>query len=134
MKACPFCQIIAGASPGYRIYEDQTVLVILAIPQDVVGHLLVLPKKHVVTLEQADLTTLTALQAVIQVVTRHLVTDCGYDGVNLLCASGAAAGQSVSHLHWHVIPRQEGDGHDAWPKLRDTAIPPLDTLVRLLRC
>lgn len=41
--------------------------------------------------------------------------NCGYSGVNLLCASGEAAGQSVPHFHIHIIPRREADGIDAWP-------------------
>ena len=41
--------------------------------------------------------------------------NCGYDGVNLLNASGESAGQSVPHFHIHIIPRKKGDGIDAWP-------------------
>lgn len=40
---------------------------------------------------------------------------CGYDGVNLLNASGESAGQSVSHYHVHIIPRRKNDGINAWP-------------------
>ncbi|MBQ9265237.1 MAG: HIT domain-containing protein [Clostridia bacterium] len=41
---------------------------------------------------------------------------CGYDGVNLLNASGESAGQSVSHFHIHIIPRRQNDQIDAWPE------------------
>ena len=47
---------------------------------------------------------------------QHLVSDCGYEGVNLLNASGECAGQSVPHFHIHIIPRKGGDGIDAWPE------------------
>ncbi|MBR6615028.1 MAG: HIT family protein, partial [Lachnospiraceae bacterium] len=46
----------------------------------------------------------------------HLTENCGYDGVNLLNASGTSAGQSVPHFHIHIIPRKNGDNIDAWPK------------------
>ena len=45
------------------------------------------------------------------------VKDCGYDGVNILSASGKTAQQSVPHLHFHVLPRKQGDGLNAWPRL-----------------
>ena len=54
----------------------------------------------------------------VQKVSKHLVDDCGYEGVNLLNASGECAGQSVPHLHIHIIPRKRQDGIDAWPKLK----------------
>lgn len=53
--------------------------------------------------------------AAVQKVARHCVNRCGYDGMNLLNASGESADQSVSHLHLHLIPRRKGDGIDAWP-------------------
>ena len=54
----------------------------------------------------------------VQKVSRHLVDNCGYDGVNLLNASDESAGQSVPHFHIHIIPRKRNDGIDGWPVFR----------------
>lgn len=112
---CVFCRIIAGNLPALKVYEDERTLVIMDIARDVDGHMLVIPKKHVQSLLDCDPETLAALMATAQKVARHCVNRCGYDGVNLLNASGESAGQSVAHLHLHLIPRQKGDGIDAWP-------------------
>ena len=112
---CVFCRIIAGNLPALKVYEDERTLVIMDIARDVDGHMLVIPKKHAQSLLDCDPDTLAALMATAQKVARHCVNRCGYDGVNLLNASGESAGQSVAHLHLHLIPRQKGDGIDAWP-------------------
>ena len=51
----------------------------------------------------------------LQQVSRHLTEKCGYDGVNLLNASGESAGQSVPHFHIHITSRIQNDQIDAWP-------------------
>lgn len=51
----------------------------------------------------------------VRKISRHLVENCGYEGMNLLNASGESAGQSVPHFHIHLIPRRSKDNIDAWP-------------------
>ena len=63
-----------------------------------------------------DPDTLNAVMRTVQKVSVHLAENCGYDGVNLLNASDESAGQSVPHLHIHIIPRQHGDQIDPWPE------------------
>lgn len=113
---CVFCKIIAGEIPSMKVYEDERSLVFMDIARDVDGHMLAVPKKHVKSLFDCDADTLTALLAAVQKVARHCVETCGYDGVNLLNASGESAGQSVPHFHIHLIPRRYADGIDAWPR------------------
>ena len=57
---------------------------------------------------------LKATIATAQKISRHFVENCGFEGVNVLNASGVSAQQSVFHLHMHVIPRKAGDGIDIW--------------------
>ena len=64
-----------------------------------------------------DADILVHLMQAVKTVSNHMVNRCGYEGVNLLNTSGPCAGQSVGHFHIHIIPRKEGDGVDAWPKL-----------------
>lgn len=112
---CIFCKIISGEVPSRKVYEDQHTLVFMDIAGDVDGHMLAVPKKHVTSLLDCDADTLCHLMAAVKQVAGHCVNQCGYDGVNLLNASGESAGQSVPHFHIHIIPRKTGDGVDAWP-------------------
>lgn len=116
MSDCIFCKIAAGEVPGRKVFEDEHTLAFLDIAGDVDGHILVIPKRHVKNILDCDGETLTQVMRTVKRVADHLTKNCGYDGVNLLNASGEGAGQSVPHLHIHIVPRKAGDGIDAWPK------------------
>lgn len=113
---CVFCKIIAGELPSLKVYEDHATLVIMDIANDVDGHMVAMPKKHVDSFLDCDKATLDRLMETVRGISTHCVEGCGYDGVNLLNASGESAGQSVPHFHIHIIPRKRGDGIDAWPR------------------
>ena len=115
MSSCVFCKILSGELPSYKIYEDEYTYAFLDIAKDVDGHTVVIPKKHVTNIIDCDPITLTRVTEAIRLISKHYVEDLGYDGVNVLNASGKAAEQSVFHLHFHIIPRKEADGIHAWP-------------------
>ena len=115
MNGCIFCRIAAGEIQGLRVYEDAETLAFMDIAKDVDGHLLVIPKKHCQSILDCDPDTLRSVMETVRKVSRHLTEKCGYDGVNLLNASGESAGQSVPHFHMHIIPRRRNDRIDAWP-------------------
>ena len=117
MEDCVFCRIVRGEIPALKIYEDSEALVFLDVAGDVDGHMLAIPKAHCGNVLDCPPEALAGVMRAVQRVSRHCVEACGYEGVNLLNASGACAGQSVPHLHFHLIPRRAGDGIDAWPKL-----------------
>lgn len=112
---CVFCKIIRGEIPCRKVYENEHCIVILDTAEDVDGHMLALPKKHVKNILDCDEKTLHELTDTVKLVSEHLVDHCGYDGVNLLNANNESAGQSVPHFHIHMIPRRKGDNIDAWP-------------------
>jgi histidine triad (HIT) family protein len=114
---CVFCKIVNRELSSRTVYEDAHTLVFMDIAEDVDGHLLAIPKKHVKSILDCDAETLGALMLAVKRVSNHLVEHCGYEGVNLLNASDESAGQSVPHFHIHIIPRKSGDGLDTWPKL-----------------
>ena len=114
---CPFCRIAQGEAPCYRIYEDEYTLAFLDTAGDVEGHTLVIPKVHVETIDHCPEEIALQLTGTVRLVSEHYVKDCGYDGVNILSASGKTAQQSVPHLHFHILPRKQGDGLNAWPRL-----------------
>lgn len=115
MCDCIFCKIIAGELPGMKVYEDQYTFAFMDIAKDVDGHILVVPKKHVTNVLDCDEETLTQVMKTVKKIANHCVENCGYDGVNILNASDASAGQTVFHLHMHIIPRKAGDGIPGWP-------------------
>ncbi len=112
---CIFCKIIDGAVPCKKIYEDEYTLAFMDIAKDVDGHMLVIPKKHVTNILDCDADTLHHVMDTVKKIANHLTDACGYDGVNVLNASGACAGQTVFHLHFHIVPRKKNDGIDGWP-------------------
>lgn len=115
MQDCIFCQIAQGHVPCKKVFENTDALAFMDAAKDVDGHILVIPKNHCRSILDCDEKTLSSLMEAVRTVCRHLVEHCGYDGVNLLNASGKSAGQSVPHFHIHIIPRKQGDGIDAWP-------------------
>ena len=112
---CIFCKIIKGEIPSYKIYENQYVYAFLDIACDYYGHTLVIPKKHFENVLDCDDEYLKNVSLAIKTISNHYVKNCGFDGVNLLNASGKAAEQSVYHLHFHIIPRKNNDGLHMWP-------------------
>ncbi len=111
MMNCIFCKLVAGEIPSTRIYEDEHTLAFLDIAPIVNGHTLVIPKTHIDPLTAASPAILAACMATVQRVAQAQFDALGADGVNVHQANGAAAGQVVPHLHFHVIPRFAGDGH-----------------------
>lgn len=127
---CLFCQIIAHQIPSYKIWEDETTLIILDNAQDMNYHMLIMPKKHVTNIMACDQETLSHLIKVIQMISNHCI-DHGFTGVNILNANGKAAGQSIQHLHFHLLARKNDDGIDAWPKLPGSTISPEESYSEL---
>lgn len=115
MDDCVFCKLVSGALPCMKVFEDEHTLAFMDVANDVDGHILVIPKKHAASLLDCDDETLSRLMSTVRRVSLHLVGSCGYQGVNLLNASGECAGQSVPHFHIHLIPRMRNDNIDAWP-------------------
>ena len=114
---CLFCSFARGELPCLKVYEDEHTLVFMDIAQDADGHMLAIPKAHVKSLLDCDAQTLAHLMDAVQKIAKYCVAHCGYAGVNLLHASEECAGQSIPHLHIHIIPRKAEDGIDAWPAL-----------------
>ena len=110
MDNCIFCKILKGEIPSSKIYEDEKTYAFLDISGDYYGHTLVVPKCHCTNVLDCPKDYLEAVINTVQLVSNHYVNDCGFDGVNILNASGTSAEQSVMHLHFHIIPRKTNDG------------------------
>lgn len=116
MNDCIFCKIIDGELPSKKIYEDDYTYVFMDIAGDVDGHTLVVPKRHFRNTLDCDPETLHHVIDTVQMVANHYVNDCGYDGVDIMNANEPSAGQTVFHLHYHIIPRKTNDGLPSFPK------------------
>lgn len=102
---CVFCSIINHEIPSKVVYEDDLVLAILDISQVTKGHTLVMPKKHVDNLLECDDETAAHLIQVVKRLAKRIQDRTGAQGINILNNNGEAAGQTVNHLHFHIIPR-----------------------------
>lgn len=102
---CIFCDIIDGNIPSSKVYEDEDVLAILDVSQVTFGHTLVMPKKHVENIVEADEETVVKCAKVISKLSKQIVNNTGAVGCNVLNNCGEVAGQTVPHLHFHIIPR-----------------------------
>lgn len=113
---CIFCQIVNHEIPCYQIFEDDQILAFLDIKPVNPGHTIILPKKHYKNIEEISAVDLTALILVIKKVGGLLKSRLGVAGYNVNCNNDPLAGQTIPHLHFHVIPRRFGDGCVAWPQ------------------
>ena len=107
---CIFCRIANGEIPSATLFEDEQVRVILDLGPAAKGHALVLPKEHFKDSTEAPEALLGHMMAVGASIGEAEMKAFGADGFNLIQNTGEAAGQSVFHLHLHVIPRKAGDG------------------------
>lgn len=109
---CLFCRIIAGEIPGAFVHQDDLVVVIRDIAPKAPTHLLLMPREHVVA--AADLTEEHGpILGRLFAVAAQLARDSGISerGFRIVTNSGAGAGQSVPHLHFHLL----GGRSMGWP-------------------
>jgi len=113
---CIFCKMVAGQIPVTKIYEDEVVLSFLDIGPLSDGHTLVIPKQHFERLHECPSELLGRVGSCLGKIAKAVAAAMNSDGYNVLCNNGRAAGQLVEHLHFHIIPRNTGDGvFDRWP-------------------
>jgi len=110
MSDCVFCKIRDGQIPSMKIAEDERTLAFMDINPLNPGHCLVVIKRHAATLHEADAEDLRAAVVAVKRIARAIQDGLAPDGLNVLQANGAAAFQSVPHLHFHLIPRWANDG------------------------
>jgi len=116
---CLFCKMVAGQIPVTKIYEDDVILSFLDIGPISDGHTLVIPKQHFEKLHECPAELLGQVFTRIGKIAGAVVTAMNSDGYNLLCNNGRAAGQLIEHLHFHIVPRNAGDGiFNRWPSLK----------------
>lgn len=102
---CIFCDIINRKASAEIIYENETVISFLDIRPLNHGHALVIPKKHYKDFLSLPPDEFAEVSKAVQVVSRAINESINPDGINIIINSGIAAGQTVFHFHYHIIPR-----------------------------
>lgn len=107
---CVFCKIIDGEIPSHKVYEDENMIAILDANPVSKGHTLVIPKKHVETIHEAE--GMEYLHEGLVKVSNALQGAFDPEGINIAQNNGEKAGQEVFHLHFHVTPIYDGNELD----------------------
>lgn len=103
-----FAKILRGEIPSHRVYEDEHAVAFMDVMPQANGHTLVIPKAPSRNLLDADPDTLARIMPAVQKVAVAVKAAFEADGVTVVQFNEPAAGQTVYHLHFHVIPRKEG--------------------------
>lgn len=114
MNDCLFCKIAAGATPSEKIYEDEDTFAFLDIHPINRGHTLVIPKVHYANIYEAPDEIFVKVMRTVRFLAPKVKQAVGADGINIGINNDKAAGQLVFHLHAHIIPRFDDDGHAHW--------------------
>ncbi len=106
---CIFCKILKGEIPSTVVYEDDSFRAILDVNPAARGHVIILPKNHAANIFELSEEDASGIFVVAKKVATAIKKAYNCDGVNILQNNGEAAGQTVFHLHVHVIPRFKDD-------------------------
>lgn len=118
-----FAKILKGDIPSHAVYEDENTYAFMDVMPQAPGHVLVVPKTPSRNLLDADPATLATLIPVVQKIACAAKEAFEADGIFITQFNEPAAGQTVFHLHFHIIPRNEGAGlksHSS--KMEDAAV------------
>jgi len=105
-----FAKILRGEIPSHKVYEDEETLAFMDVMPQVDGHVLVIPKAPARGLLDADPTVLARTMAVVQRVAAAASKALAADGFQIRQYNEPAGGQTVFHLHFHILPMREGQG------------------------
>ena len=113
---CLFCAVVAGSEPSHVVLDEPDVLAFLDHRPVFKGHVLVIPRLHVVTLPDLPTELLAPVFGVVARCATAMVEGLGADGSWV--AQNNIVSQAVPHLHVHVVPRRRGDGLRGffWPR------------------
>ena len=103
-----FSKILAGTFPSHKVHEDPTAIAIMDVFPQARGHVLVIPRTPSRNLLDAKPAVLSGLMPLVQRLARAVLAATEADGIRLVQFNEAPAGQSVFHLHFHLIPAYEG--------------------------
>ncbi|AKV04155.1 Histidine triad (HIT) nucleotide-binding protein [Labilithrix luteola] len=118
MSACIFCSIVSGGTKAHVVFEDDLVMAFLDVRPLFHGHVLVVPRAHVVTLADLPDAVVGPFFTRVKDLSRAVTEACEAEGS--FVAMNNVVSQSVAHLHVHVVPRKKKDGLKGffWPRTK----------------
>ena len=103
MENCLFCKIIAGTIPSTKVYEDETVLAFRDIAPQAPTHILVIPKVHISGADGVTAENSAVVAHIFEVIPHIAKAEGLANGYRIVSNCGADAGQTVPHLHFHIL-------------------------------
>ena len=104
---CLFCKIIAGEIPSTKVYEDETVLAFRDINPQAPTHILVIPKVHIPSVDGVSVENSAVVAHIFEVIPTIAAGENLTNGYRVVSNCGPDAGQTVNHLHFHILGGQE---------------------------
>ena len=103
MSDCLFCKIIAGEIPSTKVYEDETVLAFRDIAPQAPTHILVIPKQHIASVAEITADNSGVVAHIFEIIPKIAAAEGLENGYRVVSNCGADAGQTVQHLHFHIL-------------------------------
>ena len=103
MTNCLFCKIIAGDIPSTKVYEDETVLAFRDIAPQAPTHILVIPKAHIASVAELNAENSGVVAHIFEVIAQIAKAEGLENGYRVVSNCGEDAGQTVHHLHFHIL-------------------------------
>ena len=104
---CLFCKIIAGDIPSNKVYEDDAVYAFRDIAPQAPAHILVVPKTHMASVDQVTAENSTLVARIFEVIPQIAAAEGLKNGYRVVSNCGPDAGQTVGHLHFHILGGKE---------------------------
>ncbi len=103
MSDCLFCKIVAGEIPSAKVYEDDSVYAFRDIAPQAPTHILVIPKVHIGSVAEITAANSSVVAHIFEVIAEIAKTEGLENGYRVVSNCGADAGQTVHHLHFHIL-------------------------------
>ena len=103
MSDCLFCKIIAGSIPSTKVYEDETILAFRDIAPQAPTHVLVVPKAHIADCNDVTAENSAVIAHIFEVIPQIAKSEGLANGYRVVSNCGEDAGQTVQHLHFHIL-------------------------------
>ena len=103
MNDCLFCKIVAGTIPSTKVYEDETVLAFRDIAPMAPTHILVIPKAHIASVAEVTAENSGVVAHIFEVIAQIAKAEGLEEGFRVVSNCGPHAGQTVHHLHFHIL-------------------------------
>ena len=104
---CIFCKIVAGEIPSTKVYEDETVFAFRDINPQAPTHILVIPKTHIGSVAEISAENSAVVAHIFEVIAQIAAEEGLENGYRVVSNCGQDAGQTVHHLHFHILGGQQ---------------------------